>query len=263
MTIGKAIEKDRSTLASYLLLLALVAFVLSAPAYASDMGLDAQGGGGAGGGSVTGGSCGSQAVTGIHPEDAIPTCAAPTPTPTASPTPSPTPTPSLRHLVFPFGTCNAGTAGTGWNLPASNAASPACSADDQTALLNFAAGTIAYAHASLPDDYVQVIGGMLNFYSSSDTTSGHTAIFSIATYCTQPNNGAAQPSSPTYNTAASVTTTIPSSASSTDLYQAIFPAPSMTGCAPGYQMRLRLSRSGADTMTGNAGAAGWFDLWIE
>src|SRR5208282_4917990 len=118
-------------------------------------------------------------------------------------------------------------------------------------------------NATLPIDYLQVVAGTLNFYGSSDTTSGHTAIFNLATYCTQPNNRVALPSSPTYNTATSATTTIPSSASSTDLYQAIFAAPSMTGCAPGYQMRLKLSRSGSDTMTGNAGAVGWLDLWIE
>jgi len=28
-------------------------------------------------------------------------------------------------------------------------------------------------------------------------------------------------------------------------------------------MRLKLSRSASDTMTGAAGAAGWFDLWFE
>jgi len=141
----------------------------------------------------------------------------------------------LRHLALPFATCNgpAGNASTGWSLPSSNAASPACSADDQEGLLNFADSAIAYAEVSLPVDYLQVVGGQLNFYGSSDTTSGHTAIFSIATYCAQPNNKVAIPSSPTYNTTASVTTTIPSSASSTDLYQAIFAAPAMTGCAPG------------------------------
>jgi hypothetical protein len=150
-----------------------------------------------------------------------------------------------RKLALAVASCNAGTAAPDW-APGSTAPTAACTSDNQDATLNFADGAIAYLTIQVPSDYSSFKSFSFNV-TTTDTTTSHTLIFDIASYCVAA--GSTIPSGPTYNTAGSVTLNPTSTAS--EIIAGSITSMTMTGCAAGDYMRLALSRA-TDTDTDTA-----------
>lgn len=114
-------------------------------------------------------------------------------------------------------------------------------------------GDILFATLTLPSDYTS-FNSITWLFTSSDTTSGHTVVNLARTYCVAPNTNTTPVSGPSYNTATSATTTIPSSAAAGALYSQSISSLSMTGCVAGGLLRIEFSR-GTDSNTAGASDA--------
>lgn len=161
----------------------------------------------------------------------------------------------IKRLYIQFAGNNAGSAAPGWDLPGSNGMSPAPKTDSSNGtvqgILQAAQGNIAYATMVIPADFSSFSTAKINF-ATSDTTTGHTIIFNVATACTDPNGSAAD--TPAYNSANAFTTvTLPMSAVANSVYSTTTTG-TLTGtsCAAGYILHLKMTRSGADTSTDTA-----------
>ena len=156
----------------------------------------------------------------------------------------------VRKLVFPWAACNGGTAASLWSPAAGNTGpGAACTSDNQAGYLGLKDGDTFYFNFTLPEDYVAV-NSVTPSFVADDSTSGHSVVISAAAYCVAPNTNSAVATSPTFLTAGTATTTIPSSAAADVMYGASVTNLSLAGCTPGSYVRVKFSR-GTDTATGN------------
>jgi hypothetical protein len=160
----------------------------------------------------------------------------------------------VKRMPLLFASCNAGTAGPSWAIPVANGMTPACKTDGVNGTvqgtLQAAHSNIAYMTVPLPDDFTSFNSAKL-FFTTSDVTNGNTIIWNIQTACTNPN--ATVTDTPAYNAAnAFTTTTIGGGAVANALYNTSAGTVTGTGCAAGYILHLKLTRSGADTSTDTA-----------
>jgi hypothetical protein len=156
----------------------------------------------------------------------------------------------VHKLEFPWAHCNAGTASALWAPSASNTGGGAvCTGDNQTAYIELKDGDVYYYDFTLPNDF-QSFNAITLSLVADDSTAAHTLISSAAVYCIVPSTNSGEATSPTYLTAGTATTTIPSSAGTDVLYSAAITNMSMSGCTAGSYARLKFSR-GTDTATGN------------
>lgn len=162
----------------------------------------------------------------------------------------------VKRAEFVLASCNlqaspsAGASG----LPSSGGMTPTCKTDGTNgtvqATLAAAHSNVVYFTWNLPADWVSFNSATLEF-TTTDTTSGHTIIFSVATACTQPNGGNVD--TPAYNAAnAFTTTTIGGGATANALYSTSAASVTGTGCTAGSILHMKLTRSGSDTSTDSA-----------
>jgi hypothetical protein len=140
-----------------------------------------------------------------------------------------------------------------WDIPTSNAPSAACltGSNTQKATLDFSSSTAQSAQYTIqvPQGYNIAHSTSVEILWSSVSTSG-SVVWQVATACAA--NNATATDDPSFNTANTVTSAAPGTASR--IQSASISALTMTGCATGYTLHLKLSRtpgSGADTMASN------------
>jgi hypothetical protein len=145
---------------------------------------------------------------------------------------------------FPAAGCNNTTAASFWDLPTSTPAVAACvtGSNTQKGVLQFAdtsGGFSAQNSMLLPADFSGTVDALIIWRSSA--TSGN-AKFSLSTICTAVN--ASETDDPSFNTASTVTTAAAGTANR--LQSSAITTLTITGCAAGEFMHLKLFRDGND-----------------
>lgn len=153
----------------------------------------------------------------------------------------------IKRFDIRAAVCSAGVGYVALDNRSGNAGSPTCTADNQNSGITWPDADAYYFSWPIPADWSS-FNKITFWFTSTDTTNGHTIIWSFATYCVQPNNNIAEPNGPTYNTASTVTTTIGASAVSAGKYSASISSFTTTGCSTGYEMRMKFTRN-TDTAT--------------
>jgi hypothetical protein len=165
-------------------------------------------------------------------------------------------------LFFMAAGCNNSTAGNAWQIGASNAPIPACQGmHSAKGVLQFARGNVAYIEAELPSDWNSSANVDLKVaFTTADTTTGHFTAWNVQTGCNSLAGSATD--DPTLNAAQTVSSTIGSSAVAGGEYLAVLTAVTTTGCSPGNNFIVAITRnsSGADTNTDAAVAAKWIEV---
>jgi hypothetical protein len=149
--------------------------------------------------------------------------------------------------------CNNATALSAWDLPTSSAAVATCStgSNTQKAVLDFSSSTTSSAQYTLqaPQGYDVGVTTSLEILWYSASTTG-SVVWQFATACAA--NNASATDDPAFNTAQTVTSTAPGSAN--QIQSATISPVTMTGCAAGYSLHVKLLRdpsNGSDTMATN------------
>lgn len=153
------------------------------------------------------------------------------------------------------GYCQNATAVTSWGLPTSNPAVAACDTgtNTQKGTLDFADGANSLSAQTvfhLPTDFTSTVDARIYWYSA--TTSGNV-VWQVATICVAD----AETADPAFNTASTVTDAAKGSASQYNT--AAITGVTITGCAAGEVLYLKLFRDPAhasDTMAGTARLVG-------
>jgi hypothetical protein len=159
------------------------------------------------------------------------------------------------HLYqFPAANQNAGTVGIAWTLPATNPCSPTAKTGTNVVTATLTCTTSQYAMFSmtLSQNWDTTVLPYVRFWvTSTDTTSGHTLIPTVAASCSVGNGTAsydqafqtAQPGS-TITFGGSEVASAPNTASSIQLNST-----SMTNCVAGSVLTLKMSFSSSQTAT--------------
>jgi hypothetical protein len=155
-----------------------------------------------------------------------------------------------HSMILGYGMCEGGTPKSSWSLPSANPVVPHCTADSQEGNLQIDENQLAYYDLVVPDNFVSFEAARMNF-TTTDVTVGHTIVLTLAAKCIATTGAVLNPNNPTYNTAATATDTIAGGAISGSVRTVTFSGLSMTGCSPGYKLRLRISRT-AGTSTDTA-----------
>lgn len=177
------------------------------------------------------------------------------PTGTAGATGATGPTGATGTLTIetslPAAGCDGGTAGTGWNLPSSNAPSKVCIAGTNTlnAALQFDAATDESIQTSmrLGAAWTGAIDAIIRWRAAATTGD---VVWGIQTACV----ATGESGDPSFNTASTTTST----ANGTTLRHtdtSTIASISITGCAAGETLFVRVYRdadAGGDTMSGDA-----------
>lgn len=155
-----------------------------------------------------------------------------------------------RRVWFPVAGCNNATAATIWDLPPTNAASAACvtGTNTQKGVLDFADGANLSAQMTylLPTTLTGTVDARLKWFSA--TTSGDV-VWQLATICVAD----AETDDPTFNAASTVTDTTKGVANQTN--DALITGLTITGCAAGELLHLKVQRDSghaSDSMAGTA-----------
>ncbi len=142
---------------------------------------------------------------------------------------------------FAAGGCNNATAAPGFDLPTSNAAVPACKTgtNTQMGVLDFAdsANLSAQAHLKLPSDFTSTVDAKLVWLTSA--TSG-SVVWQVATICVAD----AETDDPSFNTASTVTDA--AKGTTNQLNDASITGVTITGCAAGELMHIKVFRDSAN-----------------
>lgn len=158
---------------------------------------------------------------------------------------------TVEKLVVRGGKCQNVTATTDWSLPTSDAAAAACATGSNTQL-----GTLDYADGAnslsaqwihdLPGDWTGTVGANIVWFTSA--TSGDVK-WQLATACV----ATSESGDPAFNAASTVVQTAQGTASRYN--EATIAAVTMTGCAAGETLFLKVFRDpadGADTLAATA-----------
>jgi len=145
---------------------------------------------------------------------------------------------------LPAAGCNNATAGTFWDLPTSTPAAAACvtGTNTQKGVLDFAdtsGGFSAQNGVLLPSDWSGTLNARIIWFTTA--TSGNVK-WSLSTICTAV--GATETDDPSFNTASTVTTAAPGTANR--LQTSSISSVTVTGCAAGELLHLKLFRDGND-----------------
>lgn len=160
----------------------------------------------------------------------------------------------MKRIWLPAAGCNGSTAGSIWDLPASNPAVAACvtGTNTQKGVLDFADGSNLSAQLTylLPSTWTGAIDAKVKWLSS--TTTGDV-VWQLSTICVAD----AETDDPAFNTASTVTDTTKGTTNQTN--DAAITGVTTTGCAAGELMHLKIQRDSAhvsDTMAGTARLVG-------
>lgn len=158
---------------------------------------------------------------------------------------------------FPAAGCSNTTASSFWDLPTTTPAVAACvtGTNTQKAYLDFAdtsGGFSAQTGFRLPPDFTGTMDARITWLTTA--TSGNVK-WSLSTICVATD--ATETDDPAFNTASTVTTAAPGVASR--LQTSLITSVTITGCAAGEWMHVRIFRDGndaADTISATARLAG-------
>jgi hypothetical protein len=143
---------------------------------------------------------------------------------------------------------NAGTAAAGMDCPVVNGMTPNSKIDGGNGtvqgILAAAQANVCYYTGILPHDFVS-FGIARTTFTTSDTTSGHTIFFDMATACANPiSSPGTVVDTPAFNTPNNFTTvTLGGGAVSNGLYSTSTGSLTGTGCAADYAFHLRMTRT--------------------
>lgn len=148
------------------------------------------------------------------------------------------------RIWFPAAGCSNTTAASFWDLPTSTPAVAACvtGTNTQKGVLDFAdtsGGFSAQNSLLLPADWAGNIDARI-IWSTSATTGN--AKWSLSTICTAVD--ASETDDPAFNTASTVTTAAPGTANR--LQTSSISSVTITGCAAGESLHLKIFRDGND-----------------
>jgi len=155
-----------------------------------------------------------------------------------------------RRLWFPAAGCNNATAGSVWDLPTSNPAVAACvtGTNTQKGVLDFADSSSLSAQMThkLPSTWTGTVDANIKWFTAA--TSGDV-VWQLATICVAD----AETDDPAFNTASTVTDTAKGTTNQTN--DAAITTVTVTGCAAGELMHLKILRDAAhasDTLAATA-----------
>ena len=156
-----------------------------------------------------------------------------------------------RRIWFPGAGCNNTTAGSVWDLPTSNPAVPACvtGTNTQKGVLDFADGANALSAQltyKLPSTWTGAVDANIKWFSA--TTTGDV-VWQLATICVAD----AETDDPAFNTASTVTDTAKGTTNQTN--DAAITTVTVTGCAAGELMHLKITRDPAHASDTHAATA--------
>ncbi len=153
-------------------------------------------------------------------------------------------TPAALKAWLPGAGCNNATAASFWDLPTSTPAVAACvtGSNTQKGVLDYAdasGGFSAQNGVLLPSDWSGTLNAKILWTTSA--TSGNVK-WSLSTICTATN--ASETDDPSFNTASTVTTAAPGTANR--IQTSSISSVTVTGCAAGELLHLKLFRDGND-----------------
>lgn len=155
-----------------------------------------------------------------------------------------------RRIWLPAAGCNNATAGSIWDLPTSNAAVAACvtGTNTQKGVLDFADSSSLSAQLThkLPSTWTGTVDANIKWFTAA--TSGDV-VWQLATICVAD----AETDDPAFNTASTVTDTAKGTTNQTN--DAAITTVTVTGCAAGELMHLKILRDSAhasDTLAATA-----------
>lgn len=155
-----------------------------------------------------------------------------------------------RRIWFPAAGCNNATAATVWDLPTSNAAAAACvtGTNTQKGVLDFADGSNLSAQFTyiLPTTFTGTVDARIKWFSA--TTSGDV-VWQLSTICVAD----AETDDPAFNTASTVTDTTKGTTNQTN--DASITGVTITGCAAGELVHLKVQRDSGHASDNMAGTA--------
>jgi len=142
-----------------------------------------------------------------------------------------------KRVYFPAAGCNNATAGSVWDLPASNPAVAACKTgtNTQMGVLDFAdsSNLSAQLHYMLPTTWTGAIDARIKWLTSA--TSG-SVVWQVSTICVAD----AETDDPSFNTASTVTDAAKGTTLQTN--DASITGVTATGCAAGELMHIKIQR---------------------
>jgi len=151
---------------------------------------------------------------------------------------------------FPAAGCNNATAGSIWDLPTSNPAVAACvtGTNTQKGVLDFADGSNLSAQLTylLPSTWTGTVDAKMKWFTTATTGD---VVWQLATICVAD----AETDDPAFNTASTVTDTAKGTTLQTN--DASITTVTVTGCAAGELMHLKIQRDSAhasDTLAATA-----------
>lgn len=155
-----------------------------------------------------------------------------------------------KRVWFPAAGCNNATAGSVWDLPVSNPAVAACKTgtNTQMGVLDFAdsANLSAQVHHKLPSTWTGTVDANIKWLTTATTGD---VVWQLATVCVAD----AETDDPAFNTASTVTDTAKGTTLQTN--DASITTVTVTGCAAGELMHVRIQRDSAhasDTLAATA-----------
>lgn len=155
-----------------------------------------------------------------------------------------------RRVWLPAAGCNNATAATVWDLPTTNAAAAACvtGTNTQKGVLDFADGSNLSAQFThlLPTTWTGTVDARIKWFSA--TTSGDV-VWQLAAICVAD----AETDDPAFNTASTVTDTTKGTTNQTN--DASITGVTITGCAAGELMHLKIQRDSGHASDNMAGTA--------
>lgn len=161
---------------------------------------------------------------------------------------------SYANLQLWGAICSNVTALSAWDLPTSSAAAATCNtgSNTQKATLDFTSSSTSSAQYTLqvPQGFDVAVASSAEILWYTASTSG-SVVWQLSTACTATNGTVTD--DPSWNTANTVTSAAPASAN--EVQSASIATVTMTGCAAGYALHVRLLRdpsNGADTLASNA-----------
>ena len=155
-----------------------------------------------------------------------------------------------RRIFFPAAGCNNATAGSVWDLPTSNPAVAACKTgtNTQMGVLDFADGSNLSAQITymLPSTWTGSVDANIKWLTSATTGN---VVWQVSTICVAD----AETDDPAFNTASTVTDAAKGTTLQTN--DAAISGVTMTGCAAGELLHLKIQRDSAhasDTLAATA-----------
>lgn len=157
-------------------------------------------------------------------------------------------------LPFQGAGCNNSTSGPSLDLGTTNAPTPACAGTTvRKGVLQFTRGNVAYFNSFIPNDYNSsaAVDIYLTF-TTTDTTNGHVTSFNIQTGCNAVNGTVTD--DPSLNALQALSVTTGASQISGGQLVGHIAGITMTGCSPGFNFEVAITRnnSGTDTNTDTA-----------